>query len=86
MLFAGTLIFTIYMNGLPNATFSFKSILYADFNSLDNGNFTNNSLLINNALSKIHDWLSVSMLSLNTEKTTFMISHTPRKNINRNTR
>ena len=81
----GPLLFTIYMNDLQNATSIFKSILYADdtvfVNSLDNGSPINNSLLINNALSKIHDWLSVNMLSLNTQKTKFMIFHTPRKNI-----
>ena len=73
------------MNDLQKATSIFKSILYADdtvvVNSLDNGSPINNSLLINNALSKIHDWLSVNMLSLNIQKTKFMIFHTPRRNI-----
>ena len=81
----GPLLFTIYMNDLQKATSIFKSILYADdtvlVNSLDNGSPINNSLLINNALSKIHDWLSVNMLSLNIQKTKFMIFHTPRRNI-----
>ena len=80
----GPLLFTIYMNDLQKATI-FKSILYADdtvlVNSLDNGSPINNSLLINNALSKIHDWLLFNMLSLNTQKTKFMIFHTPRRNI-----
>ena len=69
----------------------FKFILFADDTNLL---FTtieyfipiqdsNVSLLLNNKLQKIHSWLSANKLTLDIEKTKFMIFHPYQKDISR---
>ena len=76
----GPLLFLIYINDQPSVSNTFKFILFADHTNL----FTtieyfipiqdsNVSVLLNNELSKIHLWLSVKELTLNIEKTKFMV-------------
>ena len=74
----GPLLFIIYTNDIFRASPKFESILYADdttlitplcsFNSDINSESHNVSDNINEELSKIHHWLSVNKLSLNSAK------------------
>ena len=86
----GPLLFLIYINDLPSVSNTFKFILFAD----DTNPFTtieyfipiqdsNVSVLLNNELSKIHLWLSVNKLTLNIEKTKFMVFHPYQKDISK---
>ena len=85
----GPLLFIIYMNDLPNASRSFKCIIYADDTTLianlndfyakhDSG--LNNNIL-NDELEKISYWLLVNKLSLNKLNTKFMLFHQPQKRV-----
>ena len=80
------LLFIIYMNDSHRASENFEFILYADditlvsplcsFTLSSNRNDINQvSSLINFELTKISDWLAVNKLSLNAEKTKYMIFH-----------
>ena len=91
----GPLLFIIYMNDIHFASENFKFILYADDTTLvsplcsftlsSNSNDINQmSSLINFELSKISDWLAVNKLSLNAEKTKYMIFHNYQKVIAEN--
>ena len=79
----GPLLFLIYINDIQYVSDFFDVILYADditlFNSLSQCNCSQDSNVINNELKKIYDWLTVNKLSINTQKTRFMIFHTPKK-------
>ena len=86
----GPLLFFIYINDLPSVSNTFKFILFADDTNL----FTtieyfipmqdsNVSVLLNNELSKIHLWFSVNKLTLNIEKTKFMVFHPYQKDISK---
>ena len=80
----GPLLFIIYMNDIHTVSDNLNFILYADdtlsspicsFTSQCNGNIELVSVLINSELNKIADWLAVNKLSLNVQKTKFMIFH-----------
>ena len=81
----GPLLFLIYINDIHYVSDFFYIILYADdktlFNSLSGYNCPQDSNIINNELNKVYDWLTVNKLSLNTQKTRFMIFHTSKKKI-----
>ena len=87
----GPLLFLIYMNDIPESSSYFDFILYADDTSLKsvinttNPNFSKleTSFFINQELTKVNDWLAVNKLSLNVEKTKFMVFHTAQQNISR---
>ncbi len=70
----GPLFFLLYINDLPSST-SFKVKLFADDACLIKSNEDEKALQVevNNELSKVNDWLKVNKLSLNYEKTNFMI-------------
>ena len=74
----GPLLFTIYVNYIQNSTTFFLFVKYADnttlFHPLTNVN-TQNIMIINTELDKIYTWICVKRLSLNIEKTKFIIFH-----------
>ena len=79
------LLFSIYINDLIFISNKFKFLMYADdttiyFNLEDfsNDNLTNS---ITNELSKLNIWLSQNRLSLNADKTKYMIFHPRQKNV-----
>ena len=82
------------MNDIYEASKSFHAILYADdaslYSSLGsfNVNLTGNnsdkhtlSIKINNELSNIQEWLNINKLSLNVNKTKYMIFHNYQRDI-----
>ena len=81
----GPLLFIIYMNDIHTVSDNLNFILYADDTTLSspmcsftrgcNDNIEQISTSINSELNKIADWLVVNKLSLNVQKTKFMIFH-----------
>ena len=78
-------IFNIYINDITNASNLFEYTLYVDDSTLCStldsskmqlANFNN----INVELQKISEWLEVNKLSLNANKSKYMIFHYPQKN------
>jgi hypothetical protein len=78
----GPLLFLIYINDLAHVSNIFHPILFADdttlISNLCSFQITNNSDMsscINGELEKIHEWMSANKLSVNIEKTTYIIFH-----------
>ena len=90
----GPLLFIIYMNDIHTVSDNLNFILYADDTTLNspmcsfklgcNGNIEQISTSINSELNKIAVWLAVNKLSLNIQKTKFMIFHYPQRVITEN--
>ena len=79
----GPLLFSIYINDLPSCSDMFKMIMYADDTNLlcDFSNDHDIETLLNNELCKITDWLQANKLSLNVNKTKFMVFHSDRRRV-----
>ena len=85
----GPLLFIIYINDLAAASTIFDPIMYADDTTLvgslqafQRSDITQNlTLNINNELCKIIKWMKLNKLSLNEQKTKFMIFHNPQKKV-----
>ena len=85
----GPLLFIIYINDFPESTKKIDFIIYADDTTLSSTiNTFNNKLknvdtqiLINDELSKIIEWLNINKLSLNKDKSKYMIFHMHKKEI-----
>ena len=83
----GPLLFIIYMNDIEGVSHLFNAILYADDTTLSstltafniNPREYLNGEAINNELEKINLWLKLNKLSLNVEKSKFVIFHMPQK-------
>ena len=85
----GPLLFIIHMNDIHTISNNLNFILYADDTTLISPlcSFTyggyhdinRGSTLINSEITKISEWLSVNKLSLNANKTKFMIFHNYQK-------
>ena len=84
----GPLLFIVYINDIANASNIFKCISYADDTTLssilslfglNDTPYINEN--INTELNKISEWLKINKLSLNVDKTKFMLFHMPQKNI-----
>ena len=85
----GPLLFIMYMNDIHTVSNNLNFILYADDTTLTSPlcSFTYGgyhdincvSALINSEITKISEWLSVNKLSLNANKTKFMIYHNYQK-------
>ena len=79
----GPLLFLIYINDFPRSSNIFNFLMYADdttlycnLNDIEEGNIS-----LNNELNYITDWLACNKLSLNVNKTKFIVFHRKRKNI-----
>ena len=79
----GPLLFSIYINDLPSCSNMFKMIMYADDTTLlcDLNKDNDIETLINDELCKITNWLLANQLSLNVNKTKFMVFHSVRKHV-----
>ena len=81
--------FTIYINDFTQVSNIFNFIMYADDTTLsstlnqfvDRTQHQNKSVefLINYELCKVMEWLNINRLSLNKEKSKYMIFHVPKK-------
>ena len=72
----GPLLFLIYLNDISNASELFNFISYADDSTLSGSLSlidTQQTDNINSHLDKISEWLKVNKLTLNEQKTKFMI-------------
>ena len=90
----GPLLFLIYINDLPQASKGLHAILFADDTSLQGTmstfyTFTPKckddyrllSNRINTELEKINEWLEINKLSINVDKTKYMIFHNHQRKI-----
>ena len=90
----GPLLFIIYINDIHEASAKFFAIIYADDTNLLNSlcsfdmsadrKLYNKNVLFNNInfeLGLIQEWLAINKLSLNVQKTTFMMFHHKQRNI-----
>ena len=85
----GPLLFIIYINDFSESTKQFDFIIYADDTTLSStiNSFNNEhrnvdtQTLINDELSKIIEWLNINKLSLNKDKSKYMIFHMHKKDI-----
>ena len=76
----GPLLFLIYINDLPNVSKKLYSILFADDTSvfLEGNNLNSLSTIINEELNKLSIWLASNKLTLNIEKSHYVIFHRAR--------
>ena len=86
----GPLLCIIYMNDIPNASKIFKFILYADdntctlFSTIEFSipiHHSNVNQMLNHEFSLVCTWLNINKLSLNINKTKFMIFHPYQKEV-----
>ncbi|XP_077994315.1 uncharacterized protein LOC144448040 [Glandiceps talaboti] len=80
----GPILFLIYINDIANSTNSFQFRLFADdtnlFKSIEGNEI--NLTHINVDFQKVCDWCGANKLTVNVEKTTYMVIKTPRKPVN----
>ena len=77
----GPLLFLIYINDIQNSTDFFSFINYADDTTLINTSNNPDPTEININLNKVYDWLCINKLSLNKQKTKFILFHGKNKHI-----
>ena len=90
----GPLLFLIYINDISEASKQFRSIMFADDTSLLStlqtfctfkpksvGDVATLSNRINYELSLVNDWLQINKLSLNVDKTKYMIFYNHQKQV-----
>ncbi len=86
----GPHLFIIYINDIANVSKLFNFIIYADYTTLEitiemvirESNNISIEDKINNELHLIKEWLQLNKLSLNINKSNYMVFHMPPKNIN----
>ena len=73
----GPLLFLLYINDLPNISNILQFYLFADDTNIyyEADTLDNLELTINRELKKLHTWLIVNRLSLNIDKTNFVVFH-----------
>ena len=81
----GPLLFSIYINDLVMASSKFNYMMYADdttlYFNLEDFDCRNLDNEINSEIEKINLWLKLNKLSLNADKTKYMIFHTNQRMI-----
>ena len=73
----GPLLFLIYINDLPNTSKILTFFLFADDTNMyfEHKSLSKLEHIINKELRKINDWLIINRLSLNIQKTNFVVFH-----------
>ena len=81
----GPLLFLIYINDLPLISNKFKFFLFADDTNIyyESDDLLNLEKTINKELKKLYQWLCSNRLSLNIDKTNFVLFYSPQKLIKR---
>ena len=86
----GPLLFLIYMNDIANSSTLLNFLLYADDTTLSNSleiviseqaSYTSILTKINIELTLVSTWLKANRLSINVDKSKYMIFHTPKKRV-----
>ena len=79
----GPLLFIIFINVFSKSSNFFDFIIYADDTSLSStlNAFDTDTENINRELEKINIWLNINKLSLNANKSKFMIFHCPQRKV-----
>ena len=77
----GPLLFLIYINDLPNISEVLQFYLFADDTNIyyENESIIKLEKIINHELKKLYTWLIVNRLSLNIDKTYFLVFHPDNK-------
>ena len=69
----GPLLFTIYINDIQYSSYYFQFIKYVDDTTLFNNMIFQDYDIINHELNKVNHWLFVNKLSLNPQKTKYIV-------------
>ena len=73
----GPLLFLIYINDIPNSSNLFNFLMYADdttlYCCLEDIDSVNKELVLNSELKSVHLWLSANKLTLNVNKSKYML-------------
>ena len=82
----GPLLFLIYINDLPNISTKLNFYLFADDTHIyhECKSLQELEIVTNRELKKLSFWLNINRLSLNIEKTNYMIFHPYNKPVKRN--
>ena len=80
----GPLLFILYINDLPNASHLAETLLFADDTSIcySNSDPVMLASVINEALENISLWMRANKLSVNTDKTYYVIFKSKQKENN----
>ena len=80
----GPLLFLLYINDFKNCTSSLDLHLFADDSNLffSHKNLEQLEMIINVELAHVQTWLSTSKLSLNIDKSNYVLFHPPQKKVN----
>ena len=73
----GLILFLIYINDLPNASEKLKFYLFADDANIyfESSALSNLIKIVNRELRSVNRWLDANKLSLNIDKTNYIIFH-----------
>ena len=74
----GPLLFLLFINDLPNCTNKLKFILFADDTNIlySTDDYSSLSISLNNELQKVSKWFNANKLTLNTDKSNYILFHT----------
>ena len=77
----GPLLLLIYINDLPNSSKLLKFFLFADYTNIYFEADYHTGLIrkVNKRLMKVKVWLDCNKVALNSEKTNFVLFHSPKK-------
>ena len=79
----GPILFLLYINDFHKCSKLFDFHLFADDANLfyENKNISVLETTVNAELNRVYDWLCANMLSLNIQKSNYVIFHPPQRNI-----